>query len=517
MGERIHFGSLEHSEKARSIVPTGHNATIPVNYAPQSTAEVLPFSESTLESQAAHRREIMEYEARKKAKQLVVPTDDTLVQAKLRELGEPIILFGEQPPERRERLRVMLTKRGIDNAMPSNYTVGAIAGPVAETKAITEKEPDELFYTEGTPLLKATRLAIALYSLPRAQERLARAKLVKQRDDADGGNAAQQEAAEKQKLYDSFNGFKHISSQVGDERPLGFCTFAPDSEHLITTSWGGSAKLWKVSDCSLVKNFKGHTDRCTSMIYHPQAATQSPSSCNLASSGADCKVMLWSLESDTPIETLSGHEHRINRVAFHPSGRYVASASHDLTWRLWDIEAGKEILEQEGHSRAVFAIGFQCDGSVLASAGLDQIGRVWDLRSGKSVYVMRGHNKQIVSLDWSPNGYQLATASEDNTVRIWDLRKRRPIYIIPAHESLVSHVKYHPESNLIITSSFDNTCKLWHATEWTPVKTIQANEGKVMGCDLSPNCKYVATTNYDRTWKIFANDEVSNDSMVIEK
>jgi len=515
MGDRIHFGSLEHSEKARSMAPTGYNATIPVSYAPQSAAEVLPFSETTLESQAAHRQSLLEQEARKKAKQLIVPTDDKLVQAKLRELGEPIILFGEQPPERRERLRDILSRRGIDNAMPSNWShAGAISGPVSESKGAAEKEPDELFYTEGIPQLKAARLAIALYSLPRAKERLARAKLIKQRDDADGGLAAQQEAAEKQKIHESFNGFLNISSQVGDDRPLGFVQFAPDSEHLITTSWGGAAKLWKASDCSLVKNFKGHTDRCTSMIYHPQAATQSPSSCNLASSGADCKVMIWSLDSETPIETFTGHEHRVNRVAFHPSGRYVASASHDLTWRLWDLEAGKEILEQEGHSRAVFAIGFQRDGSLLASAGMDQIGRVWDLRSGKSTYVMRGHNKQIVCLDWSPNGYQIATASEDNTVRIWDLRKRRPVYIIPAHESLVSHVKYHPESNLIITSSFDNTCKLWHGTDWTPVKTIQANEGKVMGCDLSPNCKYIATANYDRTWKLFANEH-SNDDMVI--
>ena len=48
-------------------------------------------------------------------KKLVVPTDDKLVQARLRELGEPIILFGEDPPERRDRLRSVMTRKGVDN------------------------------------------------------------------------------------------------------------------------------------------------------------------------------------------------------------------------------------------------------------------------------------------------------------------------------------------------------------------------------------------------------------------
>jgi U4/U6 small nuclear ribonucleoprotein PRP4 len=34
---------------------------------------------------------------------LTIPTDDKLVKLRLRELGEPIILFGEEPTERRER------------------------------------------------------------------------------------------------------------------------------------------------------------------------------------------------------------------------------------------------------------------------------------------------------------------------------------------------------------------------------------------------------------------------------
>lgn len=37
-----------------------------------------------------------ELERKKKARALAVPTDDKLVRAKLREIGEPITLFGER-------------------------------------------------------------------------------------------------------------------------------------------------------------------------------------------------------------------------------------------------------------------------------------------------------------------------------------------------------------------------------------------------------------------------------------
>jgi len=71
--------------------------------------------------------------------------------------------------------------------------------------------------------------------------------------------------------------------------------------------------------------------------------------------------------SESPLVVLEGHEERVCRVAFHPSGRYVASASFDTSWRLWDAERGKELLIQEGHSKEVYTIGFQDDGSLIAS------------------------------------------------------------------------------------------------------------------------------------------------------
>lgn len=51
-----------------------------------------------------------EFERRKRARQINVSTDDEEVKRNLRQLGEPVCLFGEGPADRRSRLRDLLAR-----------------------------------------------------------------------------------------------------------------------------------------------------------------------------------------------------------------------------------------------------------------------------------------------------------------------------------------------------------------------------------------------------------------------
>src|SRR4051812_25992556 len=105
---------------------------------------MLPFSQTALNAQEKSNEATNEFESRKRARQVTIPTDDGLVMAKLRELGEPIILFGEDPVPRRERLRDVMVRKGIFDALPkSNEAI-----PTHDLSKLQEQDqepPDELF------------------------------------------------------------------------------------------------------------------------------------------------------------------------------------------------------------------------------------------------------------------------------------------------------------------------------------------------------------------------------------
>ncbi|ORY04338.1 WD40 repeat-like protein [Basidiobolus meristosporus CBS 931.73] len=464
------------------------------------------FSESSLRAREEHQMILDEFERKRRARSLAVPTDDGRVRAKLRELGEPQCLFAEGPAERRDRLRVLLSK--LDGADADSDR--------AESDSGSDSDKEEEFFTEGSTELLVARRNIAYYSLPRAKQRLAR-----QRSEHETP-LAQIKSARKE-LYTEIQGYANYSSQIGDDRPVSIGRFSPDSKILATGSWTGMVKLWNVPNCSNALNLRGHTDRVGGLAFHPQSTLSlSRSAVNLASGGADGNIHLWSLESETPVSSLLGHTQRVSRVGFHPSGQYLGSASFDGTWRLWNVETTQELLLQEGHSREVYAIAFQNDGALAATGGLDAIGRIWDLRTGRSAMVLEGHVKDILGIDFSPNGYQVVTGSEDNTLKIFDLRTMRPLYTIPAHNSLVSDVRFFHASEAyetsrmegtpnvsglyLASSSYDGTIKIWSADTWKLIKSLSGHEGKVMSVDIAADGNLIASTGFDRTFKLWANE-----------
>ncbi|CAE6521223.1 unnamed protein product [Rhizoctonia solani] len=500
-----------------------------------------------------------ELDRKKRARTMAVPTDDNRVKARLREIGEPITLFGERAADRRDRLIYVLSQiraaRGGDDDVE-----------MEDESSSSEGEDEEEFYTEGSLELLEARRRIAEYSLPRAQLRV-----TQQREES--RLPLGKIIDTRKRVFGEVKKFATYGSQIGDERPISQVRFSPNGKLLATGSWSGNVKLWNVPACDLAKPYRAHGDRVGGVAWHPQATlSQSSDAVNLATGGADLEVSLWSLNSDKALHTLKGHADRICRVAFHPSGQYIASASYDGSWRLWDASTGqntgshvpdRQLLFQEGHSKEVYAVQFQDDGALVASGGLDAIGRVWDLRTGRTAMVLDGHGQAIYGMDFSPNGYQIATGSGDNTIRIWDMRSLRAHYTIGAHTSIVSDVSFYrpvatgdiftdiarginsvdvkmedgesegkmeegkpmpmdetseskgsskPSSNVhlpvpglfLVSSGYDGMVKVWSADDWQLVKAMSADAGKVMSADISPDGQFIASGSWNRSYQLFS-------------
>ena len=462
---------------------------------------------------------------------MAVPTKDALVKARLRELGEPICLFGEIPGDRRMRLRMVMVQLGVTEGMPK------IALQEQQVQVEKEDEKKQVYYTPGSKELKEFRLWCLNYSIPRAKKRVAGQKAQR---DADKDELEKEEELpakrmrtgahtdkvvdERLKQVGELRKFVNLSSQVEDmraARPLSSISFSPNQKMIATASWSGSVKIWESETFQQVKQFRGHSERATQVLFHPQTSGElssegmqvddgaATSKVDLISCGVDKQIHLWNLSSQTPMATLKGHVDRVNRIALHPFGRHLASTSNDMTWRLWDLETKSMILEQEGHSRPSFGCAFHPDGSLLCSTGLDSFGRVWDLRSGKSIFLMKGHVSSVLTTDWAADGFTLATGGDDNAVRIWDLRRKRCVYTIPAHAKLVSQAKFHggQRDGFLVTSSYDATVKIWGGGDWTMIKSLSGHDGQVSAVDVSADAEMIASCSLDKTWKIWKKEE----------
>ncbi|KAL8946226.1 MAG: hypothetical protein Q9222_007352 [Ikaeria aurantiellina] len=448
---------------------------------------------------------------------VTVPTDDTKVRQALRRLGEPMTLFGEDPPERRDRLRTITLDLEEDDV------------PQTMEEVAPQGDDEEEFYTTGSNALLQARQAIARYSLPRAKARL-------QSQKAESAIPLRTHIKHRQAIKSHLASFELIGTQIAGDRPVSLVRFSPNGEIVAAGNWGGGLKLLDVPDLNEVKSLRGHRDKIGGISWFPGATLQThdvpPSAINLASGGGEGDVHLWSLTQDTPISTLSGHTARVARVEFHPSGQYLASASSDTTWRLWDVSTTSELLLQEGHSREVYALSFNTDGSLLATAGLDSIGRIWDLRTGRTVMILDGHIREIYALDWSVDGHRLLSGSGDGWVKCWDVRKVQSVGAVGAHHRGVTDLRWYKGADAIhddtpmlngsdaptevtpkkagtffVSGGFDKNVNIFSADEWGLAKSLSGHSGNVLGVDVSMDSRWIASCGHDRTVKLWGSED----------
>lgn len=161
----VHYGSLEEAERARLAAVAAEttedekdaNTTDATNTSATIGNVHISNEYMELEDEMSKDRQALleEFERRKKARQINVSTDDNEVKKHLRQLGEPICLFGEGPADRRTRLRELLASIGEDAIKKKHEEEEK---PLSHT---SEKDTETTWYHEGPESLRIARSWIA--------------------------------------------------------------------------------------------------------------------------------------------------------------------------------------------------------------------------------------------------------------------------------------------------------------------------------------------------------------------
>jgi U4/U6 small nuclear ribonucleoprotein PRP4 len=478
-----------------------------------------------------HQAVLLDLEAKKVAATIVdVPTLPDQVRAALRELGQPVRLFGENLANVRDRLRMELARR----------QVGAGAAIKGEEQVKEEEEEEEVTkYTRASPGLVEARQEVARFSLQQAAARLEKERSLrgaamkrKRFSDAKKDEAALELERLDQECTKTYKVLRQMTlegSQYGDSRAIScICSQNVGGGPVVATgSWTGTLHLWDGSSPVLNKvgeKIQCHKDRVMGIAM--QKLDETSDTAMICTTSIDLTAKLWKAQKSDIIMTdnddkdevstwtvteqalLKGHKARLCRAAFHPMKKHVATTSFDHSWRLWDIETNQEmLLLQDGHWKEVYGVGFHPDGSLCATTDFAGVVQVWDLRTGKAIRHFLGHAKRVLNAEFHPvNGFQLATSGDDGTIKIWDLRRRKQAASIPAHSNIVTQLRFDSEGGeYLASSSFDGTVKLWSTRNWKMLNSLQGHEGKVAGVDILTNgkAKAIVSCGFDKTLKMW--------------
>lgn len=502
---------------------------------PPPHVEVMELTAASSAARREHQHKLLDLQAQRMASSMDVPTLPDQVRTALRDLNRPVRLFGENLANVRDRLRLELAKRKVYG---DHY--GSAAIPEVPSSAVSSSVAvqEETKYSRAEAALVKAREKIAVFSLQRAKDRLARERGVraaykaldkfkkrKAEDDPNNSDARLQAEQMDQaccKLYQSLHQASLAGSQYGDVRALSAIT--THKAGVLTASWSSTLQWWDGSSPTLDlqgRQRQAHEDRI--MGLDVQTTKSNNNSILAGTASIDLTAKLWTLkeadapmtdatkaeeEEETPLQYefqevahLKGHAARLCKIAFHPLGDWVATTSHDHTWRLWDIETssakdgGQELLLQDGHADKVFGIDFHPDGSLCAVTDYSGMIHLWDLRTGKTALHLYGHAGRVLCAKFAPtNGFQLSTAGDDGCIKVWDLRHRRKAKgnipdsvrrTIPAHSKLIPQLEYTQDDELLVSCSFDGTAKLWSTRgDWRLLQTLEGHEGKVMGVGI---------------------------------
>lgn len=176
-----------------------------------------------------------------------------------------------------------------------------------------------------------------------------------------------------------------VRELVGHSFTVAGLAWSPDGSILASASWDNSIILWDVATGVQLIRLLGHANDVNSVSWTQDGQ-------RLISGSADGTIIIWDVEDIRESEVTnpedliqnilrSGHTDVITSVDCAPDGRSFASASRDSSIIIWDLETGTPVRILSDHSNWVWQIAWSPDGSALASASRDTSAIVWKIET----------------------------------------------------------------------------------------------------------------------------------------
>ncbi|KAJ3367609.1 U4/U6 small nuclear ribonucleoprotein Prp4 [Kappamyces sp. JEL0680] len=385
--QRIHHGSLETSERV-----SGGGAKVLENnflFANQKKGVDFEALENKNQEKDVEKEksfdEIM-LEKKQLARTLAIPTDDQSVRNRLREMYEPMTLFGEGPMERRDRLKDLVAEKVLNGE-----EVGWDESSDEEDAGKKEET-----YSYGSDELREARRYLLDYSI--AQD-------------------------------------TPIGTLDGHDMRVARLAFHPSGRFVGTASFDTTWRLWDIETCQELLLQEGHSREVFALGFQRDGALA-------ASAGLDSIGRVWDLRIGRSIMVLRSHIKPILALDWSPNGYQLATGGEDNTIRVWDIRAAKCFYTIPAHKSTVTQIRYWTSSEAFESSSFDG----WTLGSSANSEMEIDDSSDAGSV-FTPgssirrqvlDGSIIVSSSYDGTCKLWTDGDYKPLKSLSGLEGRIT-------------------------------------------------------------------------------
>ena len=295
--------------------------------------------------------------------------------------------------------------------------------------------------------------------------------------------------------------FKGHTLQGHTESVTSACV-TPDGKHVVTGSADKTARIWLLSDGSLVSTLERHTEAVHSVCVTPDGK-------HVVTGSADRTVRIWLLSDGLLVRTLDeGHNGIVFSVCVTPDGKHVVTASWDKTARIWLLSDGSHVRtlrgQLDGDANFMTSVCVTPNGKHVVTGLYDGTARIWLLSDGSHVRTLEGHHGFFVrSVCVTPDGKHVVTTSGDGTARIWLLADGSHVHTLEGHTEAVMSACVTPDGRHVVTGSADKTTRIWLLSDGSLVHTLEGHTDIVRSVCVTPDGKHILTASQDCTARIW--------------